>query len=506
MAQSDLDKFMAKYGENTSPKEDSAELSAFMSKYGVDSAKQAFETGQSGSAFYPDDESQPAQRNTDLSGFAKGAIEGISTAGAVAGGMIGGSAAGAASMGLGAPAGAVAGATIGGIYGQVVENFVKDLAGIKDLPKTIGEGAEEVAKGAVEGVAMEVGGQVANKALGGIFKATGKFLKGSSKVSAGKAIPMTKSNVARATRGGKSLDDLGELMMDEGVMNTPGTLKMVKKRLAKSVDDIGKELQVSYGKLDKVADKKVTGKALRERMKDIMMKTAEEGGDEALKSELKLIDDKLDDFMSFSDDKIIDYEKMWKMAKKIEKGAYGGNADLRSPTIKVARTLRETLEEFAKEAGPGSAEVMERITQQSSKYGPLKTAFDAAEARLNRSPTVFGRAMRALSYMAGKSATGDMVGPAVVGALEFSGSTLGKTSAATLKRLGGNILSNAGKLGSFGNEFVKLASRAGAAKANEAVAKRHAYLMLNNKKYRELYQSKIGQETIEEDKSQIPQE
>lgn len=446
------------------------------------SAKAAYETGQPGANFEPDNA-------PDMLGNAALAIgNNAPLMGAMLGGATSGMVAGLPTMGMGAPGAAIVGAGIGAGAGQLLKQGIQQLVAPDQAPKSALEGIAELGKQMVGGAELELGGQ----AIGAVTKAIAKPVleaasNGLNSVAdwlSAKSIPLADKFVKRVG-GPEGVKEMGALLNDYGVTSVPGTLRKLGARIEDLRSAIGGALSHEYGAIDDAAVKPFTKEEWIAQAVENYKYNAEQTGKSVADSELKQVANSLEDY--FSSAKEISFSKAHSVARTMEGKLYQ-QSDLarRSVDAKAALALRQSSEEFARQVAP--PQILESLQQLSSNYNKVRTAADAVQARLNHIPNIFERAMRLGKAGVGAELgykVGGTVGAVVGGTVgSVTSSTLAKTLATSLADQGAEVL---GKSAHMAPRFAKTLAQVAASKGLSHVVPRHAYLMLNNSAYRKSF-------------------
>lgn len=427
-------------------------------------------------------ESDNAPKPGALESVAKGVVEQLPTAGALVGGALGATSASVPTMGLGAPGGAAVGAAFGGAAGTAVENAIKGMFWPEEAPKSVRDALAKTGVGAVQGASTEAGGQVVGKLIGATIKGGAEALDDLGDIISSKVIPNI-SKYADRMGGIEKIKELGKLLNDQGVTNIPGTLNQVGKRLSKVFSATGKALSDTYKNLDKSTQSPITGQqtieAVKAKVNELVASGAVKGMKKLGDSEQAAVVDALTNFIKPK--QLVSHSELNDVAGTLSNTMYNKlNPEIGTIKQLTGRALRAVNTEIALASG-ASPELVSQLRGISSSYNKLATANSAIQAQLKKNPSRFTQMLEVFAGVGAHTMFG-APGAAVAGAAKLASTSVGKTSATAAAKFGAELLRHGPKLGSYG----KMLARVAANKGFEAVMERHAYLQLNDAKYRSL--------------------
>jgi len=408
--------------------------------------------------------------------------ENLPMIGAAVGGAVGGTAAGAATMGLGAIGGGVAGAALGGAVGQSAKNIINMFTAPEEAPQTSGQAALSTLGGAAEGAVFQAGGEVVGPAL----KMAAKPLEGVASWLTTAVVGGGKTLMSKVG-GPKQYKAVIQLLKDEGVTTTPGTLRMVGDRLGLLRETLGEELKGAYKAIDKSATQKYNRAQVIANVQAQFKESVLASGKLVDPKDLQWINKTIQRYLPKNAD--ITHEGLQQLAKTIR----GDKFIAESPKLaqRASKAIYAANEQFAIQA-TGDANLVATMRGLSSSFRSVASVESAVQKQLNPS---LGNAVKQISKAAvgtavGAAKGGLIGGPVGAAAVMAGTSTAGKTLAAAAAELGAKILSRGANLG----PYSKILARVAADQGYKAVVARHAYLMVNEPKYRDLYTAAEPQE------------
>lgn len=437
----------------------------------------AYQAGKPEASFTPDSHAEEGA----FSQLARGAVEGLSEAGAVVGGVVGGSAAGAATMGTTAPVGAAIGATALGSVGKVLEEGIQKML----WPEIYGkqesfveetkEGFKAAVGGAYEGAITEATGRTLPVALAGSAKAT-RYV---SDKLASRTIPWAR-NISKSV-----IKKASVLLNDMGVITTKRTMAKLGKDISKETYKLGKALETGYETVDKHAQIKFRPQTIIDEVVDAYKKIR---GNASVD---KQAENKIIRFLKRQDTfngKTVSHQGIFKTTKSVEEGLRTINRidpDKGKFKYQLGLALRQVNEKLGRMAVK-DPKVVDNVLQMSENYYLLKAADSSIKQTLKTESGVITKGINWLKRGAAYSAAQHFLGgwgPVVVGGYEAATSTAAKTTATMVTKFSSELL---GKAAQMEGNYARMLFRVAASKGLDAVAKRHAHLMYNDEKYRDM--------------------
>ena len=310
------------------------------------------------------------------------------------------------------------------------------------------------------GAAMAAEAPAFNAVTGAAFSVGKEALQGLSQAIASKIIPL--SEKAAAKIGGiEGVKKLGQVMDEVGLTTWPRNLGRFAKKVGAVVDDVGQKLGLSYKKLDKATEAAYSGdEVIRASYANWLddFKAANNGAEPST-SMMKETMNNLHDWIDPK--KLYNHTTIGSQATAMQKNAWrqslnaeGGFAKA-SGDPKLGFAVRRANLELAEKAGV-APEVVAEVRELSSAYNKLKVTERAAQAKLDKSSGATKFVTDLLIYKVG----GPVAGGVRV-ASDVAKSTLGKTTAAAVTKLGSRLLGSAADMGRFGKVMLQVASKQG---------------------------------------------
>ena len=442
-------------------------------------AKQAFEAGNPRASKILDSGERVDNAPQTASQGIHNLVNAAPMAGMMVGGSLGASATGAATMGVGAPAGGIIGASLGAATGQTIKNIADKMFWPEVAPSGVAEAAASTGKSMIEGATAEMGGQAVGAAITKLSDFVPWFRQASSKAAAEAAPGASKAAEKAAVKGQNlqpRIDEVTALLEDKAVTTLPGTRGKLIDRMKKVENELAGSLPRLYQTATKEAKNKLPVGTWATQVEQNVADLSQYPLAETQKAQVsKIIEDHLSKYKT----RPPTFNDIWNEAKAMrarssdalnEKNMYvlASNAMLKTNAQNVARLASE--------------ETAQAITQTSHQWSLMKDAGKWARSAARSEGITAGDVVKTAMGAAVGGKVGTAIKVAAVGS-KLAASTLAKTSKAALLKAGAEALGKSDRLGKYAAILAKAAVSGGP----EAAGKAHAYMMLNNPKYRELF-------------------
>ena len=362
----------------------------------------------------------------------------------------------------------------GATHAQVADVTRKNLEQAKNENPTAG------LLGTATGLAMNA------KATDPMFKATinlaSEALSSVSGYLGTSAIPGIKK-LAGKLIGGGTIEDVGKVMADEGVLSTPSTLGRLKDKLTQVAANVGAKIKPLLQKASAKSMQAQTGEQVVNQAVEnwkAFQKTIYPDVDISEK-ELRLVRKSLEEF--FKPKQLYNFEQVNETGSKLLETAWNkANPEFTTAKKMAGIALKKSNTEVIK-AKLGD-EAAEEILKVSADYNKLAVARDSAAAALEKNPD-----LRKQMWDFTQGAVLYHFGGAPLAAVgQAANWTVTKTSGAAMARLGSNIL-KALSANEGASAFAKVAARVYAGKGAKGLVEWHANRMMQSEKYRNVFTS-----------------